>query len=141
MAAIMTTTVLNAVANGVAVLLLIGAALWLASRAVPRIVPAEPAVDAADLDSTLAHAQVTVSWASGTRRDWDRHVRPVLARQLDEVLGPRRGDDSRRAAGELLFGPRLWPLVDPHDAFTTRLDAPGPGRDALAAILDRLESA
>ncbi|MPY80386.1 MAG: hypothetical protein GEV04_18390 [Actinophytocola sp.] len=137
----MATIVINAVTTGIAVLVLIGATLWLVSRALPRAARQEPALDAADVDSTLAHAQVTVSWASGTRQDWDRHVRPVLARQLDEVLGPRRGDDSRRVAGELLFGPMLWPLVDPHDAFTTRLDGPGPGRDALAAILDRLESA
>lgn len=141
MAAIMINTVINAVATGLAVLVLIGATLWLVSRALPHPAQPTPAADAAELDSTLAHAQVTVSWASGTRRDWDRHVRPVLARQLDDVLGPRRGDDSRRAAGELLFGPVLWPLVDPHDAFTTRLDSPGPGRGALAAILDRLESA
>lgn len=138
----MATFVINAVASGVAVLVLIGSTLWVVSRALPRAARPTPAADAAESDSTLAHAQVAVSWASGTRRDWDRHVRPVLARQLDEVLGPRRtSEDSRRAAGELLFGPLLWPLVDPHDAFTTRLDSPGPGRQALAAILNRLESA
>ncbi|WP_051399962.1 hypothetical protein [Haloechinothrix halophila] len=136
----MAIIVINAVASGVAVLVLIGVTLWVVSRALPRGTGPAPAVDAAELDSTLAHAQATVSWASGTRRDWDRHVRPVLARQLEEALGPRRGDESRHAAGEMLLGPLLWPLVDPHGAFTTRLDGPGPGRDALATILDRLES-
>lgn len=127
--------------NAVAVTTLVGATLWLVSRAVPRDATPKRQADTAELDSTLAHAQVIVGWASGTRRDWDRHVRPVLARQLGEALGARRSTEgAKRAAGELLFGPVLWPLVDPNEHFTTRLDGPGPGRDALAAILDRLES-
>lgn len=138
----MASILINGITTAVAVTVLVGATLWLVSRAVPRdgarqqrhAGPAEP-------DSTLAHAQITVGWASGTRRDWDRHVRPVLARQLDEALGARRStEEARSAAGELLFGPVLWPLIDPNDRFTTQLDGPGPGRDALATILNRLES-
>lgn len=98
-------------------------------------VPVEP-------DSVLANAEVTVSWASGTRADWDRHVRPVVAREFQNIVGGRRaGSSSLRATGELMFGPDLWPLVDPRGRFTDRRDSPGPGRKSLDAILAKLEIA
>lgn len=96
----------------------------------------------AEPDSTLTQAASTVGWAEGTRGDWDRHVRPVLAREFDNVVGARRsGSRSRRETGELMFGSRLWPLVDPAGGFTSGLGAPGPGRSALAEILEKLEAA
>lgn len=98
-----------------------------------------------DIDLTagteLAHAEVLVAWAEGTRGDWDRHVRPVLARELDHRIGGRRsGSADRSVTGRMLFG-SLWPLVDPSGRFTSKTGAPGPGRSALEAILERLEAA
>jgi hypothetical protein len=126
-----------------AVTVLLAAAMWLAGQAEgarrrrPDDGPEEVAAE-----STLTSAQVTVSWASGTRADWDRHVRPVLAREFDDVVGGRRsGASDRTATGELMFGHELWPLVDPTARFTSRLDRPGPGRAALSRILERLEAA
>lgn len=93
-------------------------------------------------DSVLEHALVLVAWAEGSRQDWDRHVRPVLAREFEDRVGTRRsGAESVRQTGEFLFGPDLWPLVDPAARFTERLGADGPGRTSLERILDRLEAA
>ncbi|MGH3432295.1 MAG: hypothetical protein ACRDQB_05600, partial [Thermocrispum sp.] len=109
--------------------LLLAAAMWLAGH------PAEnpPANAARDPragvppapDSVLAAARLTVAWASGSRADWDRHVRPVLAREFDAMTGGRRSAGDRAVTGELLFGPELWPLVDPAGTFGTGLDLPG----------------
>lgn len=118
--------------------------MWLAgsvrrSRSSDRRKSDELAVEP---DSVLANAEVTVSWSSGTRADWDRHVRPVVAREFQNIVGGRRaGSSSLRATGELMFGPDLWPLVDPAGHYTDRLGSPGPGRDALDAILAKLEAA
>ncbi|MGH3951976.1 MAG: hypothetical protein ACRDSE_23140 [Pseudonocardiaceae bacterium] len=96
----------------------------------------------AELDSAIAHAETTANWAAGSRRDWDRHIRPLLAREFDALIGGRRsGSSLPRETGEWLFGAELWPLVDPAARFTDHLDRPGPGRRSLAAILDRLEAA
>lgn len=98
--------------------------------------------DAPAGDAALAHAEVLVSWAEGTRQDWDRHVRPMLAREFEDRVGSRRSAaGSLATTGEFLFGAELWPMVDPAARFTGNDDRPGPGREALARILDRLESA
>lgn len=98
--------------------------------------------DASSADAALAHAEVMVSWAEGSRQDWDRHVRPVLAREFENRFGTRRsGSGSLAATGVFLFGAELWPLVDPGRRFTGDDTRPGPGRKALAQILDRLEGA
>src|SRR5947209_20505215 len=76
----------------------------------------DPLPDEPPADSSLKHATALVAWAQGTARDWDRHVRPILGGYLNSVLG----HDGRRT-GELLFGARLWPLVDPNRQL------PGPG--------------
>jgi hypothetical protein len=86
-------------------------------------------------DPSVDRARAIVGWAQGSRLDWDRHVRPVLARELSELLSARRGP----AANESLLGADVWPWVDPHAPFSTDLDQPGPGRDGLAQVLDRLE--
>lgn len=127
-----------------AIAALFAGVMWLSAQVSPErprksrratVIGGEP-------DSTVANAEVTVSWAAGTRADWDRHVRPVLAREFDNVVGGRRSaSGSQDETGKLLFGPELWPLVDPADRFTQRLDRPGPGRDALGAILEKLEAA
>lgn len=129
-----------------AIAVLFAAVMWLSSHVegVDRHArhKEQPAATEVEPDSTLTQAASTVGWAEGTRSDWDRHVRPVLAREFDNIVGARRsGTRSRRETGELMFGPRLWPLVDPGGGFTSGLGAPGPGRSALGEILEKLEAA
>lgn len=131
--------------DALAVAVLAVAAMWVSGQTAGgrrrRRRPDEP-VTAPPSDSTLTSAQGTVAWADGTRLDWDRHVRPVLAREFDNVVGGRRsGAADRQATGTLMFGAELWPLVDPGSRFTQRLERPGPGRATLARILERLEAA
>lgn len=117
---------------------LVGFGLWFA-RSARTVHPARDAqVRVRFADSVLDHAEALVTWAEGTRRDWDRHVRPVLARVVEDRYGGGRGDGAHEISAAL-FGERLWPLVDPAAAFTDDLGAPGPGRAALVKILDTLE--
>ena len=50
----------------------------------------------------------------------------------------RKDRDSVDATGRMLFGERLWPWVDPNNISRTGATEPGPGRDALDEILQRL---
>lgn len=92
-------------------------------------------------DSSVDRAKAMAGWADGSRVDWDRHVRPALAREFTETLRARRdpGPLNESTAGERMFGPELWPWVDPSRPFTAEPDRPGPGRAGLVRILDRLE--
>ena len=71
--------------------------------------------------------------------DWDRHVRPVLARELAELSRARRDPIAANEIGRRMLGEELWAWVDPRHPFSTEPDQPGPGRAGLTAILDRLE--
>jgi hypothetical protein len=44
-----------------------------------------------------------------------------------------------QATGKMLFGSELWQWVDPQNISRTGGDEPGPGREALAEILERME--
>jgi hypothetical protein len=120
-------------------LLTVAALLGLRLRlAAPRKSTLDDVEPASTPDSSVDRARATSGWAAGSRTDWDRHVRPVLARELTEILRARRDPASARV-GERMFGETLWPWVDPNQPFASDGEAPGPGRDALARILDRLE--
>lgn len=124
----------------VALAALLAAAMWVAGQAGGLRRRRHPDVSPpAAADSALASAQATVAWAAGTRSDWDRHVRPVIAREYDDIVGGRRSATDRAATGELMFGPELWPLVDPGRHCPGQPDRPGPGRAALSRILERME--
>jgi hypothetical protein len=106
--------------------------------------PAESTVDIPDplpiKDSSVDRAKAMAGWADGSRVDWDRHVRPALARELTETLRARRDPGPLdESAGERMLGTELWPWVDPTRPFTAEPDRPGPGRAGLTRILDRLE--
>lgn len=125
-----------------AIAALVAAAMWIAGQAGSGRRRKAGELGPVAADSALSSAKVTVGWAAGTRADWDRHVRPVLAREFDDIVGGRRsGAGDRQATGLLMFGPELWRLVDPADRFTTGLERPGPGRAALNRILEKLEAA
>ena len=98
--------------------------------------------DAAEsLRRWLSRTETLVSRSDSTRRDWDRHLRPMLARQFELATGQRqaRNRNAFHATGTMLFGAELWAWVDPQNVSRTGDDEPGPGRDALDEILRRLE--
>jgi hypothetical protein len=89
----------------------------------------------------LSRTETLISRSESTRRDWDRHLRPMLARQFEMATGQRQAKDrvAFHAAGSMLFGAELWAWVDPQNVSRTGGSEPGPGRDALDQILRRLE--
>jgi hypothetical protein len=98
--------------------------------------------DAAEsLRRWLSRTETLVSRAESTRRDWDRHLRPMLARQFELATGQRqaRNHAAFHATGTMLFGAQLWQWVDPQNVSRTGEREPGPGREALDEILRRLE--
>ena len=80
-------------------------------------------------------------WSESTRSDWDRHLRPMLARQFGMATGQKQDKDPDGfcATGRMLFGDELWAWVDPENVARTGGHVPGPGRAALDEILRRLE--
>ncbi|MBJ8345907.1 hypothetical protein [Antrihabitans sp. YC2-6] len=129
-------------ASGVAVaLVLIGFLVWLAPA--PESGDKEQ-VDLSPVESLQrwrVRTETMLSWSDGTRGEWDRHLRPILAREFQMATGHKQSKD--RAAfhesGKVLFGPELWPWVDPMNVSYADRSAAGPGREALEVILERLE--
>lgn len=81
-----------------------------------------------------------IRWADGTRGEWDRHLRPKLAR--DFMVATKQNESAALASsGRFVFGEELWRWVDPENVTPARRNEPGPGRDALDQILQRLEQA
>jgi hypothetical protein len=89
----------------------------------------------------LSRTETLISRSESTRRDWDRHLRPMLARQFELATGQRqaRNHAAFHATGTMLFGAELWAWVDPQNVSRTGEAEPGPGRGALDEILRRLE--
>ena len=114
-------------------------ALLACRLALPRevaTVVSEPAPDES-LQRWQRRTETLISWSEGSRADWDRHLRPMLARQLS--TGFTAGSDA--ATGVMLFGPQLWAWVDPSTvASAAEAERPGPGREVLGAVLDRLDT-
>src|SRR6478609_2677828 len=103
----------------------------------------EPKVNDAEqsLRRWLSRTETLISWSESTRSDWDRHLRPMLARQFGIATGQKqnKNPDGFRATGRMLFGDELWAWVDPENVARTNNHVPGPGREALDEILRRLE--
>jgi hypothetical protein len=89
----------------------------------------------------LSTTETTIRWSDSTRADWDRHLRPLLARRFAIATGQRQAKDPAtfESAGQMLFGGELWKWVDPNNVTRTGNREPGPGRGALEEILQRLE--
>lgn len=129
------------IAAGLVVAVVFLALRWLLVR--------EAAPDAADgvddpaasLHRWLSRTETLISRSESTRRDWDRHLRPMLARQFELATGQRRARNAAafHATGQMLFGEELWTWVDPQNVSRTGGEEPGPGRAALADILQRME--
>lgn len=95
----------------------------------------------ASLRRWLARTEALIAWSEGSRTDWDRRLRPMLARQFELAAGQRKGKDPKAfdATGRMLFGESLWQWVDPQNTAQSKGHEPGPGRDTLNEILQRLE--
>lgn len=93
------------------------------------------------LQRWLIRTQTLIARSESTRADWDRHLRPILARQFEVATRQRRQADPRafEAAGRFLFGDALWPWVDPDNVARDERAVDGPGRAVLDEILQRLE--
>jgi hypothetical protein len=89
----------------------------------------------------LSTTETTIRWSDSTRADWDRHLRPMLARRFEIATGQRQAKDPAAfvATGRMLFGDELWEWVNPNNVARTGEREPGPGRGALERILQRLE--
>jgi hypothetical protein len=105
--------------------------------------PVEPAINDAEesLRRWLSRTETLISWSESTRSDWDRHLRPMLARQFGIATGQKQNKDRDGFAstGRMLFGDELWAWVDPENVARTNQHVPGPGRGALDEILRKLE--
>jgi hypothetical protein len=89
----------------------------------------------------LSSTETTIRWSESTRADWDRHLRPMLARRFEMATGHRHAKDPTafHATGRMLFGPELWEWVNPNNVTRTGDRAPGPGRATFEEILQKLE--
>lgn len=110
------------------------------SRPGADVLPANDAGKA--LDRWLSRTETLISRAETSRADWDRHLRPMLARQYELATGQKRAKDraAYHATGRMLFGADLWTWVDPENVSRTGNNETGPGRDVLDEILQRLEA-
>jgi hypothetical protein len=130
------------VATGVIVAIVLLALRWLLAREAELDAGVESADGPAEsLRRWLSRTETLISRSDTTRRDWDRHLRPMLARQFELATGQRqaRNPAAFQATGQMLFGAELWKWVDPQNVSRTGGDEPGPGRAALAEILQRME--
>lgn len=109
-----------------------------------RVTVAEEAVDddaAASLRRWSSRTETLIAWSESSRSDWDRRLRPMLARQFEMAAGHRKAKDPNvfHSTGRMLFGDALWQWVDPENISRTGSHEPGPGRGTLDEILQRLE--
>lgn len=93
------------------------------------------------LRSWLSRTETLIHWSESTRADWDRHLRPMLARRFAITTGQKQAKDpvAFDATGRMLFGAELWAWVDPNNVTRTGGREPAPGRATLEKILERLE--
>ena len=115
---------------------------WLVVRDAGSAVDDSRARDPAEtLRRWRSKTEIMIARADSTRSDWDKYLRPMLARQFELATGARKGKDPRvfRATAVALFGEQLWVWVDPDNVSRTGVDEPGPGRAVLDDVLRRLE--
>jgi hypothetical protein len=127
---------------GLAVAVTLLALRWFLVRGSEDDAATEGANDAEEsLRRWMSRTETLISWSESTRSDWDRHLRPMLARQFGIATGQKQNKNPAgfRATGRMLFGDELWAWVDPDNVARTDKQGPGPGRSALDEILRKLE--
>jgi hypothetical protein len=102
----------------------------------------EDGVEPGSVEATSVYRRyvTAAASASGSAREWDHRVRPVLAELVEHSVAQRypAGGDRREMASRWL-GPRLWRTVDRSSPRSHDLHAPGPGLDTLHEILRKME--
>jgi hypothetical protein len=128
------------ISGGAAALVLLGVRLLLAREMEPQRASASDD-PAESLRRWLSRTETLIAWSESSRSDWDKHLRPMLARQFELATGQRKTKDpvAFYATARVLFGDELWAWVDPDNVARTGGGEPGPGRAALDEILRRLE--
>jgi hypothetical protein len=127
---------------GAATVLALLTVRWLLERDAKTAVDDSVARDPAQtLRRWLARTETLVERSESSRSDWDKHLRPMLARQFELASGQRKAKDPNafRATALMVFGPELWQWVDPDNVDRTDGLQPGPGRAVLNDVLERLE--
>jgi hypothetical protein len=115
---------------------------WLLARDVRTAVDDTTARDPGEtLRRWLARTENLVQRSESSRSDWDKHLRPMLARQFELASGQRKAKDPRafHATALMVFGAELWAWVDPDNVDRSGGLEPGPGRAVLNDVLERLE--
>jgi hypothetical protein len=89
----------------------------------------------------LSTTETTIRWSESSRSDWDRHLRPMLARRYEIATGQKLTKDPAafHSTGQMLFGAELWEWVNPNNVARGGDVQPGPGRAAFEEILRKLE--
>jgi hypothetical protein len=128
-------------AGGVVALALVAVRWYLVGETDPEQADHRSNDPAETLRRWLSRTQMLISWSESTRSNWDRHLRPMLARQFEMATGQKQAKDRAafQATGQMLFGDQLWAWVDPQNVARSGGHEPGPGRVALSEILQRLE--
>ncbi|MGX9788907.1 hypothetical protein [Mycobacterium sp. MMS18-G62] len=129
-------------ATGVMVALVLLSLRWYWVREAELEAVGPPSNDAAEsLRRWMSRTETLISRAEAGRREWDRHLRPMLARQFEMATGQRQAKDRAafEATGQMLFGSELWVWVDPQNVSRSPGGQAGPGREVLDEILRRLE--
>jgi hypothetical protein len=129
--------------TGVAVgLLLFSTRNYLGVVADPPVSDPPPDDVGESLQQWVSRTESLIHWSETTRLDWDRRVRPILARQFELATkaNQRRTTDPAefQAAGKMLFGD-LWQWVDPDNVVRGDVARRSPGRRTLEQILECLE--
>ncbi len=134
--------------SGVPVAGALGLLVWSLVERARRLTPPDP--DDNDIDNGpaemlrrwQARAQMLAERSEGSRADWDRHLRPLLAKEFELTSGHRMAKNRRalEVAGQLQFGPELWRWVDPANSALRDQVNRAPGRAALDEILRRLQN-
>lgn len=145
-AAVLTAVMVSGAATawlpGVALLVVIAVLRWRIDHPADDTVPGEGSDDLAEsLRRWVSRTEITIHWAESTRTNWDRRLRPILARQFEMAAGQRRAADPAAydATGLMHFGPELWSWMAPDNVARSGESQPGPGRGVLDRILQRLE--
>jgi hypothetical protein len=115
---------------------------WLLTRDALTVVDESRSRDPADsLRRWLSRTETLVQRSESSRSDWDKHLRPMLARQFELASGQRKSKDPRafHATAVMVFGEELWKWVDPDNVDRRGGQEPGPGRAVLDELLQRLE--
>src|SRR4051812_1235281 len=115
---------------------------WLLDRDARSAIDESRARDPAEsLRRWRSKTEILIARADSNRSDWDKYLRPMLARQFELATGVRRSKDPRvfHATAIALFGERLWPWVDPDNVSRGGAEEPGPGPAVLDDVLRRLE--